>query len=489
MRRLTARRRHHRLALVATSAFLIAGLFGPAVGAEASPPAGKVGFSSAPSLFPKFGPNIYDYVVRCDDAPVTVQGHATGGWEAKIGNYPYRSGDMVAVVPLSAGRGFSIAVREVGRQRVYRYHVRCLPNDFPNYTFTRYGPVSPRFFSVSRNYVPEDQQYAMIFDDHGVPIWWYHTRNWDPRVLPGGNILWWNGQRWEIHRLDGSLVRSLDAVGHPANAHDLQLLGNGDHLTGSYVRRSHVDTSAYGGSSDATVSNTELQQVSPGGQLVWRWRSQDHIALAETGRHWPFAVDHGYDIEHWNSIEPAGDSVIASFRHLDAVYKIQKSTGDIVWKLGGTSTPESLEVINDPRGYTLGAQHDARLLPDGTLTVFDNRTNLAEKTPRAVRYRIDQTAGTATLLESITDPAVPRSSCCGSARRLGNGDWLIDWAKTGPTAREPGPIGGYRPDGQRTFLLTFDSHFSYRAEPVLAGAVSAQDLRDGMRAMAQAQLR
>ena len=44
----------------------------------------------------------------------------------------------------------------------------------------------------------------------------------------------------------------------------------------------------------------------------------------------------GYDILHWNSVEPAGDSVIASFRHLDAVYKFEKSTGKIVWKLGGT---------------------------------------------------------------------------------------------------------------------------------------------------------
>jgi hypothetical protein len=109
--------------------------------------------------------------------------------------------------------------------------------------------------------------------------------------------------------------------------------------------------------------------------------------------------------------------------------------------------------------------------------VFDNRTNLANHTPRAVRYRIDEAAGTATLVQSITDPAVPASDCCGSARRLGNGDWLIDWGKTRP-------IGGYEPDGQRTFLLTFDSQFSYRAEPVPPGAISAQDLREGMRAMA-----
>ena len=119
--------------------------------------------------------------------------------------------------------------------------------------------------------------------------------------------------------------------------------------------------------------------------------------------------------------------MIASFRHLDAVYKIEKSTGRIVWKLGGTRTPERLEVGNDPHDYTFGAQHDARLLPDGTVTVFDNRTYLRHERPRAVRFRINEQAGTATLVQSITDPAVSRSGCCGSARRLANGDWLIGW--------------------------------------------------------------
>ena len=113
--------------------------------------------------------------------------------------------------------------------------------------------------------------------------------------------------------------------------------------------------------------------------------------------------------------------MIASFRHLDAVYKIDKSTGKIVWKLGGTSTPKSLTVRDDPRAYTLGAQHDARLLPDGTVTVFDNRTYLRRPEAAGGALQDRRAGGTATLLQSITDPAVTSSDCCGSARRLANG--------------------------------------------------------------------
>ena len=92
-----------------------------------------------------------------------------------------------------------------------------------------------------------------------------------------------------------------------------------------------------------------------------------------------------------------------------------------------------------------------------------------------MRFRIDEATGTATLLQSITDPDVSSSYCCGSARRLANGDWLIGWG--GPSNR----IGGYKPNGQRTFSLTM--HTSYRAEPVPGGVLSAQAMRQGMNAM------
>jgi hypothetical protein len=470
--------------VVATSALLLAGLFAADAGAEAAPPSSMVSFSTSPSLFPGYAPLIHDYVVRCDNGPVTVQGRASGGWEVSVAGHPYRSGDFVDAVPLSAGHAFTVTVRQAGHPPLYRYYVRCLPNDFPKYTFTRDGPASPLFFTVENVTSPFDHRYAMVFDNHGVPIWWYKAPTHDAKVLPSGNLLWFNFRfsRYEIHRLDGTLVRPLNAVGHTANAHDVQVLGNGDHLVSADVRQRHVDTSAYGGSSDATVINAELQEVSPSGNLVWDWKTQDHISLAETGRWWGYAVDHGavdngYDIVHWNSIEPDGDSVIASFKDLDAVYKIDQSTGDIVWKLGGTTTPESLAVKGDPRGYPLGAQHDARLLPDGTLTVFNNRSYLGNRIPRAERFRIDEQAGTATLIQSITDPEVPASNCCGSARRLGNGDWLISWGGLGDL------IGGYEPDGQRTFVLKMNSNRTYRAEPVPAGAVSAEDLRAGMNAM------
>ena len=54
--------------------------------------------------------------------------------------------------------------------------------------------------------------------------------------------------------------------------------------------------------------------------------------------------------------------------------------------------------------------------------VFDNHTAVGR--PRGMRFRIHPTAGTARLLEQVTDPPVVYSPAEGSARRLPGGHWL-----------------------------------------------------------------
>src|SRR5205823_12065111 len=98
-----------------------------------------------------------------------------------------------------------------------------------------------------------------------------------------------------------------------------------------------------------------------------------------------------WDNVHINSVSVDGDGVVFSARQLDAIYRIERATGAIDWKLGGTRTSRSLRVVGDPGGgpTTFGGQHDVQVLPDGTITVYDNGSKLS-RAPRAVRYRIDR---------------------------------------------------------------------------------------------------
>ena len=366
-------------------------------------------------------------MVPCDDDQVRVSAHVADPWRMSIAGGASRAGDFSRTVPLSSGTAFTVTVRNEGGGRAIPIP-RALPaGRLPDLHLHRAtAPCRPTTSRRTPGSRRSSNRYAMIFDDHGVPIWWYRAPVVGPRVLPSGDVLWFlsNGQssRYEIRGLDGSLVRRLStAAGGSVDTHDLQLLPNGDYLIGAHTRQHRVDISAYGGPSDANVLYAELQEVGPQGQLLWDWRSQDHISLAETGRWWPWVIKHrtadGYDPVHWNSIEPHGNSVIASFRHLDAVYRIRKSNGSIVWKLGGTTTPKSLEVQGDPSPTPFGGQHDARLVPDGTLTVFDNRTGLQDPAPRAVRYRIDQGPE---RRPSCSRSAIPTSPPPTDAARLGS---------------------------------------------------------------------
>lgn len=458
-------------------------------------PTGLPSFSTSPALHPNFSWQVRDYVVRCDQSPLRVQVSIPPHWRGQVAAGEVHAADFVVRRSLRAGSALIVNFYRAGNpsSRTY-FHLRCLPSDFPSYRFVRSGPGGPRFFIVQMNH-----QYAAIFNWQGVPMWWYKatgetvdvkllgdgTVAWDPTSPTSGNLT----GAYEVRRLDGQLVRRVNTVGGPVtDLHDLQLLGNGNYLVGGQVIKSHVDTSAYGGSSDADVMGFQIQEVTPGGKLVWKWNSLGHIGLGQTPTtYWNQVVQQPepYDIQHWNSAERDGNSLLLlSFRNLDAVYEINRNTGAVVWKLGGTPTPKSLTALNDPyASYPLGAQHDARRLPDGTVSIHDNFTN-QNRGPRAVRYRIDPDAQTATLVESITDPDAAASQCCGSARKLPSGGWLIGWGRTpvgGPINRF---VGGYNSSGQRIFQLQLPYGFFYRAFPVPTGGLSAQQLRRGMNAIA-----
>ena len=185
-----------------------------------------------------------------------------------------------------------------------------------------------------------------------------------------------------------------------------------------------------------------------------------------------------YDVAHLNTIDPHGNRILISLRHTDAVYEIDKSSGRVVWKLGGRHTSKSLRFVGDPYGNkSFGGQHDARLSGDGrVLTVFDNGTN-RNRPPRAVLYRIDTANRTATLLESVTNPGVDSSPCCGGARKLPGGDWVVAWGAIRYVSETDA-------SGNPVLTLDFNGRSTYRVFPVLPGGFDPAKLRAGMDAMA-----
>jgi len=313
-----------------------------------------------------------------------------------------------------------------------------------------------------------------------VPRWWKKSTGaaLDAQFLRDGGLAWQTNSPAQEFRLDGSYVKTFGAAGpFPVDKHELQVLANGDYLLAVVTSR-HADLSPCGGpATGASVSDQQIQELSSDGSLQWSWDTAAHIPISEVSSAWWPECRAG-DPYHFNAIEDLGDSILVNFRHLQAVYKISKATGQIVWKLGGTARPDNtnLAVVNDPvfdTGGSFGGQHDIRRLADGTFTLHDNGSRTA-RAPRAVRYRIDEKRRTATLLEQVVSSSNPSSWCCGSARKLLEGDWVVAWGDD--------DVEEVTPSGAVVWSLRFDGGVSsYRAYPVTNQTTSAE-LTEGMNA-------
>ncbi|HEY7107548.1 MAG TPA: aryl-sulfate sulfotransferase [Acidimicrobiia bacterium] len=435
--------------------------------------------SATPALFPVFAPDVTDYVIRCTGDPVAVRIGAPTGTTVSVAGEPGGSGRFTAFTTRTTGQSFTISVQAQG-QPAADYHVRCLPTDFPMWSVSRTGSTQAEYYVTVPWTSDPTGNYPAIFDDDGVPIWWApKSVTLFDELLPNGHMAWTgrSGPSTET-TLDGSVVANPTTPNLTPDEHDLLRLANGNYvMVGNYLRPNTDFSSWTGTNTTGTLIDHVLEEITPGGGVVWSWDVGDHIPVSETDPQWRAPNVAGlYDAYHFNSVEAAGTGFVLSFRHLDAVYDVDPASGNIVWKLGGSPRPESLTILDDPvfdGGSHLGGQHDARVLADGTVTLHDNGTGLG-RPPRGVRYQIDTGAHTATWLEQSGDGDLVASvGCCGSARRLTGGDWVFGWGGTNTvTERTSG--------GQRVFLMQFVGANVYRATPVLPGVLDRATLRAGM---------
>ena len=376
-----------------------------------------------PVLRPTFTPSVKDYAIRCTQASATNL-ITTGTGPVQIGQ-SIRNGPVNVMLPLIAGQ--EVKVTSGGST----YNIRCLPSDFPHYSATVTGtPQATGYFVTIGG-------YNVMFDTSGVPVWWFKKLSVDAKFLSPTTVGWADTkhQDFQIRSLDGTLLHTVGGGSVPLDPHDLQLLPNGNYLaiTDAFLNcptdpTQCVDLSSWGLSSQAVIYNDSIVELSPSNNVIWSWSLADHVDVATANVNWR---DYFPDVFHMNSIEYDGNGgIIFSARHLDAIYRIDMSTGDITWKLGGSTTPQSLTVTGDQYvdagGQLFSGQHDARLEPDGTLTVHDNGSR-ANRAPRALQFSIDTSTMTAAELAQVTDPRAPTSPYTGSVEHLPGGDWVMSW--------------------------------------------------------------
>jgi hypothetical protein len=490
----------------------VAALAAATLAVAAAPAGAGVQVSATPALRPAFDRGTSDYVSRCPAGkPLRLSVRASDGDRVSVAGGKRKGGTFEK--RLSRKRDGAFTIRVKAGNRATAHHVRCLPKDFPEWSFDSSGRSQAQWYVIEPT-GPHAEGYIAVFDAHGVPVWWRRASSfgpWDGKLLPDGNFAYarWFGDHfgvrdkiaYEVRRTDGKLVRVVRAVGNPTDTHDFQQLPNGNFLVITYRRRCCENLSPHGGPSKAAVWDGVIQELSPSGKVAWSWSSKDHIPLSWTTHAsesnygwWYQAISESrngtgpestaHDLVHLNAVEPDGDGLIVSARHLDAVFRIDRATKRIDWKLGGTTVlGKSLTVLGAGAGYggerLFGGQHDARLWTDGSVTVHDNGS-WRDRPPVMDRFRIDPIARTATLVERIANPQVRISKAIGSTRKLAGGNWVTSWGGA-PIVTEQSESGAI----VRRFAFV-ENHWSYRAVPIERGRVSARALRQGMSKMVAA---
>ena len=126
---------------------------------------------------------------------------------------------------------------------------------------------------------------------------------------------------------------------------------------------------------------------------------------------------------HGNAIDLDRDGhVLVSFRNSDQIMKINAQTGAIIWRLGGKKNEFT---FNNDSFNGFSHQHGIRRLANGNVIFFDNGNLHSPPTSRAVEYRLDEQAKTATLVWEYRHEPALYGFALGFAQRLANGNSLI----------------------------------------------------------------
>jgi hypothetical protein len=209
------------------------------------------------------------------------------------------------------------------------------------------------------------------------------------------------------------------------------------------------------------------------GRVLFEWHSIDHVRLVESYYRLPKDPGKIYDYFHINSIDIDHDgNLIVSARNTHTIYKLNRKTGAIIWRLGGKRSDFTLT-----RSAQFAWQHDARRRPDGNLTLFDNSAGpQVRPQSRALVLHLDMKSMRATVVRNFVHRPPIVAVDQGNAQRLADGHYLVGWGHQ-PRFTEFGPRGTILFDG-RFGRGRVDSYRAYRfawtGHPVEAPAIAVE---------------
>ena len=360
-----------------------------------------------------------------------------------------------------------------------------IPENFPSLTINvNDNPADGKIFfhNVSALASDNDRFYSIIEND-GTPVFAEqdNQRGLSFTLQKNGYLTIWNDKNFYMLDSSYNVIDSFACGnGYTADFHELQILPNGHSFLMAWDLQT-IDMSQIveGGQEFATVEGLVIQELDTDKNVIFQWRSWDYFNITDA-ENVDFTTSY-VSYVHGNSIEiDADNNIIISSRLMNEITKIHRTTGEIIWRLGGKNN--EFTFVDDDEGFC--RQHDVRRLPDGNITVYDNGSCHNPKISSAKEYELDEENMTATLVWKYEHPKKIFCETMGNVQRLPNGNTFINWGRipdTNMTGDNIYPaITEVRNDKSIAYELTFIKYFhivyrSYRFEWDVENTTSSDD--------------
>jgi hypothetical protein len=339
---------------------------------------------------------------------------------------------------------------------------------------TRAHDTAPGYVFVAPQTGGAGQGGSLIVDDRGEVVWFRPLpvefgRAMDLKVqsYKGSPVLTWMetpGEFASEYVIADSTYREIARIraggGYDGDHHEFHISPQNTALITIYSPVP-TDLTPVGGLQNGLAWQGIIQELEiETGEVLFEWRSLEHVGFDETYAGLMQDGRSGFDYFHLNSIDvDHDDNLLISARETFAVYKIDRQSGEIIWRLGGKKSDFEMQ-----EGTRFAFQHDARRLPDGTISIFDNGTTVfhddlpkAIEESRAIVLEVDEDKMEAKLVGEYTHPDKKFADAAGNTQVLPNGNVFVGWGRALA-------ISEFSPDGKMLFDLTLPAeNRSYRA--------------------------
>lgn len=254
-------------------------------------------------------------------------------------------------------------------------------------------------------------------------------------------------------------------TGYLTTQHDVHMLPNGHRLLLG-AEDVTVDMSAVvpGGHPAANVVQAVIQELDVNGNVVVQWRALDHLPITDSYEDLTApAIRYCHNNALW--VDDDGNWIV-SMRHMSQVIKVNRLTGEVMWILGGKSNQFTIVGDHPDLAPTFFSyQHDARRLPNGNISLFDNGTQHTPQYSRGVEYQLDEVNKVARMVWEFRPQPDIYVSIQGGLQTLENGHRLLGWGSAAGTG-SPG-VTEVDAEGNVVFEAYYPKQmFVYRATKV-----------------------